>query len=70
MRIIAGIHRGRTLHAPKGLAMSAGRLYVTDIDTLVEIDPASGRITGSWRGAEAKFMNDAAAARQSNPRIR
>lgn len=49
------------LDAPKGLAMSNGKLYVTDIDTVVEIDPASGTISNTWQDASAVFLNDAVA---------
>lgn len=48
------------LNAPKGLVLSGGKLYVTDIDHLVEIDTASGKITGSFEAPGAKFLNDPA----------
>ena len=32
------------LDAPKGMALANGQLYVADIDRLVEIDPATGKI--------------------------
>lgn len=49
------------LSAPKGLAIGSGKLYVADIDTLVEIDPTSGAITARYPDPTAKFMNDVAA---------
>ncbi len=48
--------------APKGLAISGNKLYVADIDTLVEIDIQSARITNQYTVEDAKFLNDVAAA--------
>ncbi len=50
------------LDAPKGLAISHGRLYAADIDKLVEIDIASGRILKRYPAPGAVFLNDVAAA--------
>ena len=50
------------LNAPKGLALSGGKLYTADIDTLVEIDVATATITHRYQVADAKFLNDVAAA--------
>ena len=50
------------LNAPKGLALSGGKLYTADIDTLVEIDIATATITNRYQVADAKFLNDVAAA--------
>lgn len=49
------------LDAPKGLARAGGKLYVTDIDQLVEIDIATGKIAARYPAAGSKFMNDAVA---------
>lgn len=49
------------LNAPKGMAISDGKLYVTDIDELVEIDIANAKIANKWKVEGAKFLNDAAA---------
>lgn len=49
------------LNAPKGLAIYEGTLYVSDIDTLVAIDIASGAISNSYQVDDAKFLNDVAA---------
>lgn len=49
------------LNAPKGLALSNGKLYVSDIDELVEIDPEAGTITGRYPAAGAQFLNDVTA---------
>ena len=50
------------MDAPKGLAISNGKLYVADIDTLIEIDIASASITNRYQVADAKFLNDVAAS--------
>ena len=49
------------LNAPKGLAVVGGKLYVADIDTVLEIDTKSGAIANRYPVADAKFMNDVAA---------
>ena len=54
------------LNAPKGLAMTGNKLYVSDINTLVEIDIDSGEITNRYEAAEAKFLNDVAADADGN----
>lgn len=52
------------LNAPKGLAIYDNNLYVSDIDTLVEIDIPSGTITNTYKVDDAKFLNDVAANNQ------
>lgn len=49
------------LNAPKGMAISNGKLYVTDIDELVEIDIATAKISNKWKVDGAQFLNDVAA---------
>jgi len=50
------------LDAPKGMALLAGRLWVSDIDALVEIDPQTGEILARHENMqEASFLNDVAA---------
>ncbi len=46
------------LNAPKGMAISNGKLYVTDIDELVEIDIATAKIDKKYKVAGAQFLND------------
>jgi hypothetical protein len=48
------------LNAPKGMALLNGKLFVTDIDELVEINVAGGKIDKRYPVAGAKFLNDAA----------
>jgi len=47
------------LNAPKGMALLGGKLYVTDIDELVEINVSGGKIAKRYPVAGAKFLNDA-----------
>lgn len=49
------------LNAPKGMAISSGKLYVTDIDHLIEIDLATAKISNNWKVEGAQFLNDVAA---------
>lgn len=49
------------LNAPKGMAISNGKLYVTDIDEFVEIDIATAKVSNKWKVEGAQFLNDAAA---------
>lgn len=51
------------LNAPTGMALVGDRLYVADIDRLVEIDAASGKILKRYRAPGAKFLNDVSADR-------
>ncbi len=48
------------LNAPKGMAVSANRLFVADIDALVEIDIERGQIVQRYPAAGARFLNDVA----------
>ena len=48
------------LNAPKGLVMSGDKLYVSDVDQLVEIDVTSGNVTNTWNAEGAQFLNDTA----------
>lgn len=54
------------LHAPKGLALSGNMLYVSDIDTLVEIDVESGEISNRYEAEGAQFLNDVAVDADGN----
>lgn len=49
------------LNAPKGMAVYKGKLYVSDIDVLVEIDIKLGMITNRYPAKNAVFLNDVAA---------
>lgn len=48
------------LDAPKGLAMMDGKLYVTNVDELVEIDIENGQISNRYPVENAEFLNDPA----------
>lgn len=49
------------LSAPKGMAVHDGKLYVADIDELVEIDIEQGVILEKYNAPNAVFLNDVAA---------
>lgn len=48
------------LNGPKGMAIAGNRLYVADIDTLVEIDISEGKVSHRYVIEGAKFLNDTA----------
>jgi DNA-binding beta-propeller fold protein YncE len=50
------------LDAPKGLALYGNKLYVADIDTLIEIDIPNARIVQRYKVDDAKFLNDVTSA--------
>jgi hypothetical protein len=54
------------LNAPKGLAISNGKLFVGDIDEIVEINVADGAIVAKHAAPGAKLLNDVAADAQGN----
>ncbi|MGQ0659124.1 MAG: SMP-30/gluconolactonase/LRE family protein [Chromatiales bacterium] len=54
------------LNGPKGMALANDRLYVADIDELVEIDPDAGRIVDRYPAPGAQFLNDVAADAAGN----
>jgi len=49
------------LNAPKGQAIYKGKLYVSDIDELVEIDIKTAKITKRYKVENSKFLNDVTA---------
>jgi sugar lactone lactonase YvrE len=59
---IQGGRDGVTLHAPKGMALHRGVLWVADIDVLRRFDRATGRPLGDVAIPGATFLNDIAAA--------
>lgn len=48
------------MDAPKGMGLRDGKLYVTDIDRVHEIDTKSGKITKTYPVQGSKFLNDIA----------
>ena len=50
------------LHGPKGIRGAGGTLWVSDIDEVVAIDIASGRVTSRVPIPGAQFLNDLATA--------
>ncbi|MDO6437758.1 ATP-binding protein [Cyclobacterium sp. 1_MG-2023] len=47
------------LNAPKGMTVMGKYLYVTDVDRLLEIELATGKINKSYEVDNAVFLNDA-----------
>jgi hypothetical protein len=54
------------IDAPKGLALANGKLYTSDIDKLVEIDTADGKIVAKYDAPGAEFLNDVSADAHGN----
>lgn len=54
------------LHAPKGLAIVAGKLYVSDIDAIVEIGIDEGTVLNKYPVEGAQFLNDVTADAAGN----
>ncbi len=48
------------MHAPKGMGVLVDKMYVTNIDELVQINMADGKITKGFTIKGAKFLNDVA----------
>lgn len=46
------------LNAPKGMGIIGNKLYVTDIDRIVEIDITNASIVKEYKVESAKFLND------------
>ncbi len=46
------------LNAPKGIGCTKKKLFVTDIDQVVEVDLASGKVTNTYRNSKSKSLND------------
>ena len=53
-------------HAPKGMIVIGEKIYVSDIDHLVEVDINRGKITGKWKAENAIFLNDTASDSSGN----
>ncbi|MEZ5898470.1 MAG: hypothetical protein R3D51_03150 [Hyphomicrobiaceae bacterium] len=54
------------LNAPKGMAISNGHLFVGDVDELVEINLADGKIVAKHKAEGAGLLNDVAADSKGN----
>lgn len=58
---VAGGTNKVTLHAPKGLAISKGEIWVADIDTVKSFDLKTGAQKANIKIAGSTFLNDVAA---------
>ena len=54
------------LNAPKGLTISNDKLYIADVDELVEVDIESGKIINKYKGYGSVCMNDVTADKYGN----
>lgn len=54
------------LNAPKGIGISRGKLYVTDIDEVIEISLKSGQILKRYKHSKAHSLNDITTDKQGN----
>lgn len=54
------------LDAPKGLTIADGKLYIADIDQLVVVEIATGKILSSHHAFGAGFLNDVTADATGN----
>jgi len=54
------------LNAPKGFAISKDKLYVADVDQLVEIDIKPGKVSKYYDAVGATLLNDVAADSKGN----
>lgn len=61
LKWIDGAKDNVTLNAPKGMAVAAGILYVTDIDHIRKFDVKTGEPKGEIAVKGATFLNDIAA---------
>lgn len=50
------------LNAPKGIACTKKKLYVTDIDRVIEINLKTGKIIKTYSNSKSKSLNDATVA--------
>ena len=54
------------LHAPKGMALRDNKLYVADVDQLIEIDVITAQISKRYPAKGATFLNNVAIDLQGN----
>jgi hypothetical protein len=62
LKWIDGASDSVTLHAPKGMAVVGGFLYVADLTTIRRFDRRTGAPQGEFPVPGASFLNDVAAA--------
>ncbi|MCD4692290.1 MAG: hypothetical protein K8R79_05210, partial [Calditrichales bacterium] len=56
----------KELNAPKGMGVFKGKLYVSDIDQVVEIDIDKSKILKRYEADGAKFLNDISIDKSGN----
>jgi sugar lactone lactonase YvrE len=55
---VAEVKWAKGMDAPKGMGIANGKLYVTDITRIHEIDVTTGKITKTYKVEGAAFLND------------
>jgi len=60
LKWIDGAKEGVTLNAPKGMGVSNGTLYITDVDHVRMFDAKTGAPTGQVKIENSTFLNDVA----------
>lgn len=63
---VKNLHWVAGLNAPKGMSLFKSKLFVTDIDRVVEIETQNATITNEFRVDGAKFLNDIAIDAKGN----
>jgi sugar lactone lactonase YvrE len=61
---VAAIEWVKGLNSPTGLTLVGGTLYAADVDQIVAIDIAQGKVTNRHTAEGAKFLNDLTADKQ------
>lgn len=55
-----------SLNAPKGLTISNDKLYIADVDELVEVDLETSKVTNKYKGVGAVCFNDVTSDKYGN----
>ena len=58
--VVTELKWAKDIDAPKGMGILVDKMYVTNIDELVQINMADGKITKGFTIKGAKFLNDVA----------
>lgn len=58
--VVTELKWAKEINAPKGMGILVDKMYVTNIDELVQVNMADGKITKGFTIKDAKFLNDVA----------
>lgn len=56
--VVTQLKWAKEINAPKGMGILVDKMYVTNIDELVQINMADGKITKGFTIKDAQFLND------------